>query len=123
MLDVLVNAHQQILVTTHSQMILNYPDDSVARAGVQYLYKTPEGFTRAVPHSSTIRNEPSTDLEYRMHDRCPGITQTSPPNERHPLHAQHDFRPQSSRPPARRQSALFTKPHQPRPDDDLSAPR
>jgi predicted ATPase len=52
LLDVLVNAHQQILVTTHSPMILNYLDDSVAQAGVQYLYKTPEGFTRAVPFFS-----------------------------------------------------------------------
>jgi predicted ATPase len=52
LLDVLVNAHQQILVTTHSPMILNYLDDSVARKGVQYLYKTPEGFTRAVPFFS-----------------------------------------------------------------------
>ncbi len=49
LLDVLVNARQQILVTTHSPMILNYLDDNVARAGVQYLYKSPEGFTRSIP--------------------------------------------------------------------------
>jgi len=49
LLDLLVNARQQILVTTHSPMILNDLDDEVARAGVQYLYKTPAGFTRAVP--------------------------------------------------------------------------
>lgn len=52
LLDVLVNARQQVLVTTHSPMILNYLDDEVARQGVQYLYKTPEGFTQAVPFFS-----------------------------------------------------------------------
>lgn len=49
LLDALVNARQQILVTTHSPMILNYLDDEVARAGVQYLYRTPEGYTRSIP--------------------------------------------------------------------------
>jgi predicted ATPase len=48
----LVNARQQVLVTTHSPMILNYLDDDVARRGVQYLYKTPEGYTRSVPFFS-----------------------------------------------------------------------
>ena len=49
LLDHLVGARQQILVTTHSPMILNYLDDEVARRGVRYLYRTPEGYTRAVP--------------------------------------------------------------------------
>lgn len=49
LLDHLVNAKQQILVTTNSPMILNYLNDEVARRGVQYLYRTPEGYTRAVP--------------------------------------------------------------------------
>ena len=49
LLNTLINAKQQILVTTHSPMILNYLDDEVARKGVQYLYRTAEGFTRAVP--------------------------------------------------------------------------
>lgn len=52
LLDVLVNSKQQVLVTTHSPMILNYLDDQVAREGVQYLYKTPQGFTRSVPFFS-----------------------------------------------------------------------
>jgi len=49
LLDALVKARQQVLVTTHSPMILNYLDDEVARAGVQYLYQTPEGYTRSIP--------------------------------------------------------------------------
>jgi carbonic anhydrase len=57
-----------------------------------------------------------------MRDRCPRITQTSPPNERHPLHAQYRIRPGRPDTPARRQWALLAKPHQPRPDDELSAP-
>jgi len=52
LLNWLVDAHQQVLVTTHSPMILNYLEDDVARAGVQYLYKTPEGYTRSIPFFS-----------------------------------------------------------------------
>ena len=47
-LDALVSAPQQVLVTTHSPMILNYLDDEVAREGVIYLYKTRDGQTRAI---------------------------------------------------------------------------
>jgi len=47
-LDALVSAPQQVLVTTHSPMILNYLDDQVAREGVVYLYKTRDGQTRAI---------------------------------------------------------------------------
>ena len=52
LIDSLVNADQQVLVTTHSPMILNYLDDEIARAGVQYLYKTPEGYARSIPFFS-----------------------------------------------------------------------
>jgi predicted ATP-dependent endonuclease of OLD family len=47
-LDALVSAPQQVLVTTHSPMILNYLTDEVAREGVVYLYKTRDGQTRAI---------------------------------------------------------------------------
>ena len=47
-LDALVAAEQQVLVTTHSPMILNYLDDEVARQGVVYLYKTRHGHTQAI---------------------------------------------------------------------------
>lgn len=49
LVDVLVNASQQILVTTHSPMILNYLDDEVARQSVNFIYKNPKGETRARP--------------------------------------------------------------------------
>ena len=42
----LQNARQQILVTTHSPMILNYLEDQDATEGVLLVYKTPEGYTR-----------------------------------------------------------------------------
>jgi predicted ATPase len=51
-IDLLVNASQQVMVTTHSPMILNYLDDETARDGVIYLYKTPQGYTKAVPFFS-----------------------------------------------------------------------
>jgi predicted ATPase len=47
-LDTLVKAPQQVMVTTHSPTILNYLDDDVARQGVVYLYKTRQGCTRAI---------------------------------------------------------------------------
>lgn len=50
MVEFLVNellaAKQQIVVTTHSALFLNFLDDDVARDSVQYFYKTPEGSTR-----------------------------------------------------------------------------
>ncbi len=48
-LDQLITAKQQIVVTTHSPMVLNYLDDNIARQGVIYLYKTPSGNTQAIP--------------------------------------------------------------------------
>lgn len=51
-IDKLVNAGQQVLVTTHSPMILNYLEDEIARDGVIYLYKTPHGDTKSIPFFS-----------------------------------------------------------------------
>lgn len=48
LMDHLVNAKDQVLVTTHSPMVLNFIEDEVAKAGVICLYKTSEGYTRAV---------------------------------------------------------------------------
>jgi predicted ATPase len=48
LVDHLVEADDQILVTTHSPMILNFMEDDVARSGVHYLYKTKEGYTRTI---------------------------------------------------------------------------
>lgn len=44
----LIGAEQQVMVTTHSPMILNYLPDEVARKAVVLLYKTPRGYSRAV---------------------------------------------------------------------------
>lgn len=52
LLNELVSARQQIVVTTHSPLFLNYLDDDVARESVHYFYKTPEGFTRSMPFFS-----------------------------------------------------------------------
>ena len=48
----LVKHVQQVLVTTHSPMILNYLDDEMAKEGVIYLYKTPQGHTKSIPFFS-----------------------------------------------------------------------
>lgn len=48
LVDSLVEAHPQVLITTHSPMVLNYLEDSIAIEGVVYLYKNPEGKTQAV---------------------------------------------------------------------------
>ena len=46
LVDTLLQSPQQLLVTTHSPLLLNYLPDDVARDAVQLLYKTPEGETR-----------------------------------------------------------------------------
>ncbi len=51
-IDTLVATRQQVLVTTHSPMILNYLDDEVAKKGVIYLYKTAKGHTKSIPFFS-----------------------------------------------------------------------
>jgi predicted ATPase len=38
---------KQVIITTHSPVILNFLDDQVARDGVVLLYKTADGRTRA----------------------------------------------------------------------------
>lgn len=50
--NTLVDAQQQVLVTTHSPMILNYLDDETAKKGIVYLYKTPRGHTKSIPFFS-----------------------------------------------------------------------
>ena len=48
-IDLLTTTTKQVLVTTHSPLILNYLDDEVAREGVMYLYKGNDGYTQTVP--------------------------------------------------------------------------
>lgn len=45
LVNVLAEAPQQIVVTTHSPMILNYLDDRLATEAVQFVYKSPQGLT------------------------------------------------------------------------------
>ena len=51
-LNALVSAQQQIMVTTHSPLVLNYLEDNIARSGVIYLYKTKHGHTKSIPFFS-----------------------------------------------------------------------
>lgn len=46
LVDTLLQSPQQLLVTTHSPLLLNYLPDDVAREAVQFLYKTPQGETK-----------------------------------------------------------------------------
>lgn len=62
LMDYLVSMKQQVFVTTHSPMILNYLDDEVARESVFFLYRSNEGWTRCrrffdIPRISTKLNE------------------------------------------------------------------
>ncbi len=52
LVDTLIEAPQQILVTTHSPMILNFLEDEVAKQGMQYIYKSEDGRTRSLPFFS-----------------------------------------------------------------------
>jgi predicted ATPase len=46
LVDILVNSPMQVIITTHSPMILNYLDDDIARKAVQFVYKSPAGQTQ-----------------------------------------------------------------------------
>ncbi|WP_309738530.1 MULTISPECIES: AAA family ATPase [unclassified Chamaesiphon] len=46
--DELVESDPQVLITTHSPMVLNYLEDDVAIAGVIYIYKAKSGATQAI---------------------------------------------------------------------------
>jgi len=46
LVDTLLQSPQQLLVTTHSPLLLNYLPHDVARKAVQFLYKTAQGETR-----------------------------------------------------------------------------
>jgi predicted ATPase len=48
LIDCLVDTEDQILVTTHSPLVLNFLEDSVAKEGVIYLYKNKRGYTQAI---------------------------------------------------------------------------
>lgn len=48
LIDHLVNAKQQVMLTTHSPLVLNFIEDDVAKQSVTYLYKTSEGKTKAI---------------------------------------------------------------------------
>jgi predicted ATPase len=49
LMDTLVASPQQMLLTTHSPLVLNYLSDDVARQSVQFIYKTPAGESRIRP--------------------------------------------------------------------------
>ncbi|MGL5384774.1 MAG: AAA family ATPase [Enterobacterales bacterium] len=46
LVDTLVQSPMQVIVTTHSPMILNYLEDDIARKAVQFVYKSPEGHSQ-----------------------------------------------------------------------------
>jgi len=48
LLDTLLEARPQVLITTHSPMVLNYLEDDIAIKGVVYLYKEQNGATQAI---------------------------------------------------------------------------
>jgi predicted ATPase len=49
LVDTLVASPQQMLVTTHSPLILNFLDDEIARKSVLFIYKTPQGESHIRP--------------------------------------------------------------------------
>lgn len=48
LVDALVESEHQVMVTTHSPVILNYLEDEIAKKGVIYLYKNARGETQAI---------------------------------------------------------------------------
>lgn len=48
LVDALVSSSKQLLVTTHSPLVLNYLEDEIARQSVLLIYKRPDGISRAI---------------------------------------------------------------------------
>ncbi len=48
LVDALVSSSKQLLVTTHSPLVLNYLEDELARQSVLLIYKLPNGVSRAI---------------------------------------------------------------------------
>jgi predicted ATPase len=48
LIDELVGAVPQVLITTHSPMVLNYLEDEIAIEGIIYIYKSNNGATQAI---------------------------------------------------------------------------
>lgn len=46
LVETLVASRKQLLVTTHSPLVLNYLEDNLARKAVQFIYKTRDGESR-----------------------------------------------------------------------------
>ena len=55
LVDVLRTCGQQVIVTTHSPMILNYLPDDVAKQSVRFVYRSFDGGTKTVPLFSIPR--------------------------------------------------------------------
>ncbi len=49
LIDTLIASKHQVMITTHSPMVLNYIEDEVAIKSVHYIYKTEDGFTKSIP--------------------------------------------------------------------------
>jgi len=49
LIDTLIASKHQVMITTHSPMVLNYIEDEVAQKSVHYIYKTEQGFTKSIP--------------------------------------------------------------------------
>ncbi|WP_198305545.1 AAA family ATPase [Arcobacter vandammei] len=48
LINSLIESSHQVLITTHSPLILNYIDDETAKNSIKYIYKTKDGFTRVI---------------------------------------------------------------------------
>lgn len=48
LINSIMKSSHQILVTTHSPLILNYIEDDIAKKSIKYIYKTKQGFTKII---------------------------------------------------------------------------
>ena len=48
LINSIMKSSHQILVTTHSPLILNYIEDEMAKKSIKYIYKTKNGFTKII---------------------------------------------------------------------------
>lgn len=67
LVETLLNSHHQTIVTTHSPLLLNYLDDSIAKESILFAYKAQDGSTQMKNFFEVIaKHQQISDYEYDL---------------------------------------------------------
>jgi predicted ATPase len=67
LVDTLLNSHHQTIVATHSPLLLNYLDDTIAKESILFVYKAQDGSTQMENFFEVIaKHQQISDHEYDL---------------------------------------------------------